>query len=384
MSTSLAAQLQKLAVPQTSLLQRDKKRASLLFDPKVAAGIDRDTFYDIGISGLRELQKYNDEFVIFENTLFSPTSRNIERAVESKDSNAKLNKNIKKFLMMLSPYFLLKSAHKALEWLVNRFSIHEYNKEDFFKLIFPYHETNIFARCLQLFNLHSSNDRWHWLRPLQKPGIHLPKLTLYNHCASDVGFLQFVADTVFTAVKENGVKSNALTTLFTFYCTTTIGALEHTKEISEPQITAILPPLLKGLSSHIPDYTASAYMITAQLLKKTKLSQKILNSLVVRITSDSQKHLRTEATLLLLLIYQSQQDNYTVVHEKALKNLVKCDWFAVNLGKLAAGGSYVMPLLLPVLKSAMNMLQDELYRQFIVNLITEVRLADAGADILIK
>lgn len=47
--TSLAQQLQRLALPQSdrSLLSRDEV-ASLLFDPKEAATVDRDTAFAIG------------------------------------------------------------------------------------------------------------------------------------------------------------------------------------------------------------------------------------------------------------------------------------------------------------------------------------------------
>lgn len=47
--TSLAHQLKRLALPQTdaSLLTR-KEIASLLFEPKDAATIDRSTFYALG------------------------------------------------------------------------------------------------------------------------------------------------------------------------------------------------------------------------------------------------------------------------------------------------------------------------------------------------
>lgn len=48
MATSLAAQLKKLRTPQTNLLLQDKKRPSLLFDPKEAANFDRDTVLSIG------------------------------------------------------------------------------------------------------------------------------------------------------------------------------------------------------------------------------------------------------------------------------------------------------------------------------------------------
>ena len=48
--TSLAKQLQRLAVPHTqTVLGEDRSRASLLFDPKEAAGIDRETYHALGI-----------------------------------------------------------------------------------------------------------------------------------------------------------------------------------------------------------------------------------------------------------------------------------------------------------------------------------------------
>ena len=60
--------------------------------------------------------------------------------------NKKLNIEIEKFLVLLSPYFLLNTAHKALEWLIHRFHIHQFNKDDYLLLILPYHESRIFVR----------------------------------------------------------------------------------------------------------------------------------------------------------------------------------------------------------------------------------------------
>lgn len=48
MTTSLAEQLKKLRTPQTGILLQDKKRASLLFDPREAANLDRETVLSIG------------------------------------------------------------------------------------------------------------------------------------------------------------------------------------------------------------------------------------------------------------------------------------------------------------------------------------------------
>jgi len=72
------------------------------------------------VSGLEELIKLNPRFEEFHRTLFDLTSRSLERSVEDKKTNKTLNKHIRRFLLLLSPYFLLKASHKALEWLVNR------------------------------------------------------------------------------------------------------------------------------------------------------------------------------------------------------------------------------------------------------------------------
>lgn len=153
MSTSLAAQLSRLAAPQTNILIDSKKRASLLFDPKEAASKDLDTIYDIGVSGLEELISLNPIFSQFENNLFARSSSELQRAIETAEVNEKLDKTLKKFLLNLSPYFLLQPSIKCLEWLIRRFYIHEYNKDIFMMLILPYHETRIFVRCVQLMNL---------------------------------------------------------------------------------------------------------------------------------------------------------------------------------------------------------------------------------------
>jgi hypothetical protein len=73
-----------------------------------------------GVSGLDELVKLNPRFEEFYRNLFDLSSRSLERSVEDKKANKILNKLIRRFLLLLSPYFLLKASHKALEWLINR------------------------------------------------------------------------------------------------------------------------------------------------------------------------------------------------------------------------------------------------------------------------
>lgn len=90
--------------------------------------------------------KLSTAFEEFQNHLFAQSAINLERSVADKALNKKLDARIEKFLILVSPYFLLSPAHKTLEWLIHRFHIHEFNRDQFLLLILPYHETRMFVR----------------------------------------------------------------------------------------------------------------------------------------------------------------------------------------------------------------------------------------------
>jgi hypothetical protein len=73
-----------------------------------------------GTNGFEELCLLDSGFEEFERVLFSDTSLTFERSIQTKEINDSLNQTIRRFLIRLSPYFLLSPAHKALEWLVHR------------------------------------------------------------------------------------------------------------------------------------------------------------------------------------------------------------------------------------------------------------------------
>jgi len=160
--TSLSAQLKRLQVPQTNLLNvaADKRRVSFLYDPKEAANLDSEAVFCVAMNGLEQLKSIDSEtFESFELTLFNSSSVTFERAIQTKDVNEKLNQELRRFLIHLSPYFMLKSAHKVFEWLVFRYQIHLYNLNEMFMCVLPYHETNYFVRALQLVNFKTTTLR---------------------------------------------------------------------------------------------------------------------------------------------------------------------------------------------------------------------------------
>lgn len=96
-------------------------RPSLLFDAKDAAKIDIHSLYHLSLSGLTELKKEDPRFKSFETTLFSPSSKEVSRELQTKEVNKRLDESIETFLHLLSPFFLKKSAHKVLEYLIRRY-----------------------------------------------------------------------------------------------------------------------------------------------------------------------------------------------------------------------------------------------------------------------
>uniref|UniRef100_G1NGW4 HEAT repeat-containing protein 1 n=1 Tax=Meleagris gallopavo TaxID=9103 RepID=G1NGW4_MELGA len=311
--TSLAEQLKRLALPQSdpSLLNRSEA-ASLLFDCKEAAAIDRDTYFAIGCTGLEELMQIDPSFEVFQSSLFSSMSKGLERSVQTKSVNQQLNENISLFLIHLSPYFMLKPAQKCLEWLIHRFHIHLYNQDSLIGCVLPYHETKLFVRVIQLLNIKSPTHKWHWLDPIRKPGVPLARGTLITHCYKDLDFMDFICRLVAKSVKvfsECDSNSAQLRVLLAFYASTIVSALGAAEKITDRIVSMLLPYIQKGLKSSIQDYRAATYMIICQMTVKVTVDSSLVHSLMLQISKTLSKvpSLAREGVACLNLLLQTQK-----------------------------------------------------------------------------
>ena len=281
--TSLAKQLQKLAIPgQPSLRQVvSKKRPSLLFDPEAAADIDTDTILSLGLNGLEELISIDQSFVQFEATIFQESYKEFERTVQTKEVLEDIDSQISAFLRNVSPYLLLRPAQKCLEWLICSFRINSFNVDPLMECVLPYHETNLFARVLQLVPIKDPASPWHWLRPSQKAGSPLSKLTLTQHCISVPSFLVFLCEIVTRSLKALRPSSSSTNrALLGMYTSTVIGLMGEPGSVTEDLISRLLPYLIKGLKSSNNDFRASSYMIVSQLAARSSLESSLCSSLL--------------------------------------------------------------------------------------------------------
>lgn len=280
---------------------------------------------------------------------------------------------------------MINCTHKALEWLINRFAIHEYNRDDILKLILPYHESNVFVRLLQLLKFKDSRDSFYFLKELQKPGVHLPKQTLLHHAASNSGFLKFVTEYIMQLIKVHD-KPNVLTTAFNFYCAVFTGALEYSDNVKEDHVTQMLPLLLKGLNYPIADFCAASYVVLARLITKCSLSDRLLDKFVEKISNLKVQGLKTESVLVLIVLYQGQK-NYKNIPPQAVANFSEKEWLPKVLQDLNVSGSYIYTFLerLMMRCAEEGMGNDlQLARNLITNCLDVIKMDDHFVPVFLQ
>jgi hypothetical protein len=112
---------------------------------------------------------------------------------------------------------MIAPSHKVIEFLIRRYQINDFNTDAIMECILPYHETNLFARMLQLtkyethllhfhlFHLNlpwmtllyfrlPANGRWEFMTTAQKSGAPVARQTLVQRCLVDSSMLSFIAE----------------------------------------------------------------------------------------------------------------------------------------------------------------------------------------------
>ncbi|XP_007435093.1 HEAT repeat-containing protein 1 isoform X1 [Python bivittatus] len=389
--TSLAHQLKRLALPQNdpSLLSR-REAASLLFDCKEAASIDRETFFAIGCTGLEELIGIDPSFEVFQTTLFSQMSKGFERSVQTKAVNQQLDENISLFLIHLSPYFMLKPAQKCLEWLIHRFHIHLYNQDSLIGCVLPYHETKLFVRVIQLLKISDPTHKWHWLHPIQKPGVPLARGTLITHCHKDLGFMDFLYSLVTKSVKvfsQYPGSSSQMRVLLTFYASTVVSALGAVASVTDTLVSKLLPYIQKGLKSSLVDYRAATYMIICQLTVRVTMEKSLVHSLMLLISKTLTKtpSLVKDGLGCLIVLLQSQKEEglgeKPYVHLCNVPNLIATLHEISAIHDVSPFLHYLLPHLVHSViygkaetEEGSNMIENQIYIKHLEAILTTIPL----------
>ncbi|KAI0389253.1 armadillo-type protein [Xylariaceae sp. FL0594] len=154
MATALAAQLAQIAANSKSSLDVKAQKAahskSLIFEPRVAASQGFQTLYTICREGFDELCQLDSRFIPYGNTIFSEQSQSEDRTQMTAAENAELDKRVDSFLRLAGARLRLMPTIKAVEWLIRRFRIHEYNTTTILSTFLPYHTIPAFVTLLSI------------------------------------------------------------------------------------------------------------------------------------------------------------------------------------------------------------------------------------------
>ncbi|CEG76908.1 hypothetical protein RMATCC62417_11736 [Rhizopus microsporus] len=291
-----------------------KTRPSFLFTPREAADQDLETIYSIAYNGIMELVILDDKFAPFEKTLFSEKMKSVDRLLQTREENDKLDASINAFLCQLSPYFLLKPSGKVLEYLIRRFRVEDFNIESVLKCILPYHETKSFVKMISILNIPAKSS-WEFLLPIKKSLLPLERSILVKKMIKNRYIFDFICNMVTKALVP-------FSTLYSFYTAIMTEFIKQIPATSVDAVTALTPHVIDGLhAKHQPELQIASYMILSQLSSKTTFSTEGSCALAEAMVKNYKKSCYTYCLLTLVHICQTQEA-FVSISQKAAKHII--------------------------------------------------------------
>eukprot|EP00871_Galdieria_phlegrea_P002811 jgi/Galph1/3530/GphlegSOOS_G2235.1 len=204
---ALAKQLHIIQEKGEYVYKRPKAPPSILFNLNESRKLDTEQVLNLAVEGLEHLKSIDQRFCRFEHSIFS-TLHVIDRNLENEENNMDVDKEIKEFCLLASPYFLLRATHKCLEWLIRGLEAGKRNVDELITLALPFHSTAHFVRLLNVCELEST--QWSFLKKLScdQP---VQRSTLINH--APLWFYRFIT----ISAKSCAERSVRASSFFSFW-----------------------------------------------------------------------------------------------------------------------------------------------------------------------
>ncbi|KAF4545397.1 Ssu processome component [Lasiodiplodia theobromae] len=330
MTSALQQQLAQIAATSTHQLDLKAQKAShgksLLFEPRIAASQDFNTIYQICHEGYQDLCMLDPRFAAFAQNLFSEQSKTEDRTQMTKKENEELDVVLESFLGLVGARILLKPAVKAVEWLVRRFRIHEYNTEFTILTFLPYHSTPVFLSLLSILPKKFS-PTYRFLFPYITSLASPPRQTIVYTATHTPAFLSALNSYVLKVTKAHQ-QSPALISFWASVATQAVhGMLDEAKagrgnvqrQREEDVILRILPVLNEALTlKNAPELKVGCYMIMTVMATKASFEDKLLNGMMEAVTS-----------------ILAQERRSAKLPKPVLRSLLKLDQLAARISDLS-------------------------------------------------
>ncbi|KAF8335871.1 uncharacterized protein EI90DRAFT_3152860 [Cantharellus anzutake] len=245
MSTALSAYLQKSASLNASLLKARLQNTfpsldSYLFSAKGARQHDLDSVLSLAQNGIAQLELMRPGLFGESAWLFESSSRDYDRLYVPLSDTKKLNVAIKIVLSALSPFLLEAAASKAMEWLVRRFRVQEFNQEELLACFLPYHESVAFTKLMTIIRV-DPNSKWAFLKPSKEHPKPLLRTTLVVEMCHSLDLARFVASLLTTALDEG----QAHRSLVAFSTGTLAEYIARLPKIDEGIVAILFPSIVR-------------------------------------------------------------------------------------------------------------------------------------------
>ncbi|KAF8525719.1 armadillo-type protein [Gautieria morchelliformis] len=376
-ATSLAAQLSKGVSLNASLLadrSRRKHAESYLFASREADQHDYHSIHALGVNGLSKLKSLNAKFAKYDANLFSDAARDLDRTLQSESQNAELDRTLGSFLRDLGPYLLESPSSKALEWIIRRFRVNEFNVDGLMALFLPYHETAQFAKMISILHVKESN-LWSFLVPLKAAAKPLPRSMLVDEMLVNQDLARFVL-ALFPDALGAGQTYRTLTG---FTASVTINYLSRKKKVDQEIVAFVLPALTRAFAPDSnQDAALAGYVSLAALSQRCHLSPQGLVAVLSEMIK-GQRHVNSRQILPFFVALVAPQDQQEEFPESIVDNIVNLPGFIDTLADcwLYVG---VEKLVLPLLPSLVKRVNETIAGNILNSLLTSPSVVNSAIE----
>lgn len=313
---SLSQQLKQINEKSASVALDRKSRSklhskSLIFAPKVAATQDYDYLHLVGVDGLTELCTIDSRFLKFQQTLFADSTVNFDRNVQTKEIVDNLDASIAAFLNLVSPFYPLSPAVKAVEWLVRRFYINIHNSEALILTCLPHYQLQIFARVMNVIPKSLWPPIFNWLNGYRDMSKNPPSSSILKAFRNDYQLFKLYSEYITQQVLVETVYKEQLV----FYLTNTIQLLasystdiEKLNEVYLPVILEVIGKFLLALNTSLDhDIKIAAYTLMSVVVSLVPLADDVHISLtrsILQVPGAFDPQLKRQTMIILAQTWQ--------------------------------------------------------------------------------